>query len=166
MHQLYLHFLACKGAWKSCTLVVSVRKRMQNQRRELYEFWDYKTMVDKLGQTLADDLKNRHIREEEALPPNKKGMFIIKRLNCIVLYSGFIMHVCFAIASFQLCWLHGELTCCFSSCASGTLTFQTRNIYGDSRTLLVSPKRRSGNTRQKQNLGGRLMWMRKISMTG
>lgn len=53
---------------------------MQNQRRELYEFWDYKTMTERLGKDLADDLVRRHTEAEERLPQHQKGSFIIKSL--------------------------------------------------------------------------------------
>jgi hypothetical protein len=76
MHQLYLHYLSCKGAWEKCTLVISIRKQFENQFRETYEFWDFSTMKEKLGEELATDLVERHKKQEEKLPANKKGMFI------------------------------------------------------------------------------------------
>ena len=81
MHQLYLHYLSCKGNWEKCSLVVSVRKQFESSFRETFEFWDYKKMKEVLGEALADDLVDRHKKQEEQLPPNKKGMFIRKTLD-------------------------------------------------------------------------------------
>ena len=38
-------------------------------------------MKEVLGEALADDLVDRHKKQEEKLPPNKKGMFIRKTLD-------------------------------------------------------------------------------------
>ncbi|CAL1128377.1 unnamed protein product [Cladocopium goreaui] len=86
MHQLYLHYLSCKGNWEKCSLVVSVRKQFESSFRETFEFWDYKKMKEVLGEALADDLVDRHKKQEEKNPdfPNNELLWRYKNFAGVV----------------------------------------------------------------------------------
>lgn len=141
MHQLYLHYLSCKGAWEKCTLVISIRKQFENQFRETYEFWDFSTMKEKLGEELATDLVERHKKQEEKLPANKKGMFIRKILAIDPNISSNVQKSCI----FKVCLISFAL-----ACVQGIPTFPTTRLCGGTRTLPVwlRKKLRSSNTKR------------------
>lgn len=80
MHDLYLHYLSCKGKWKACSLVMSVKKTNGTDFIELYEFWSKTKMEAELGPELAQDLIKRHTDAEDKLPTKLKGKFIRKKL--------------------------------------------------------------------------------------
>ena len=83
MHQLYMHYLACRGEWRESTLVVKVKKECRRTEEELHEWWTYDHMVEVHGAELARDLKDRHLHSEKLLPKEKKGLFVRKPLACI-----------------------------------------------------------------------------------
>ena len=81
MHELYLHYVSCKGVWTRSSLVVNARKEHQHGQKSTFEFWTRERMIQELGsEALADDLIDRHKKAEKDLPPSKQGRFIIKTL--------------------------------------------------------------------------------------
>ena len=87
MHQLYMHYVSCRGEWERCSLVVSIRKQTAHTSDEVYEWWDEKKMKSELGEDLAVDLMKRHADAESKLSAAEKGKFI---------------RVCFALHSAQV----------------------------------------------------------------
>ncbi|CAJ1373524.1 unnamed protein product [Effrenium voratum] len=76
MHQLYMHYVSCRGEWDRCSLVVSIRKQTAHSSDEIYEWWDEKKMKAELGEELAVDLMKRHADAESKLSAAEKGKFI------------------------------------------------------------------------------------------
>ena len=85
MHELYLHYVSCRGVWTKSSLVINAMKEHHKRQKSTFEFWTRDKMVQELGEDLADDLIARHKTAEQALPASKKGQFIIKTLNWISL---------------------------------------------------------------------------------
>lgn len=82
MHDLYLHYISCKGVWEKCSLVITASKEDKKERKEHFEFWTRERMIKELGsEELADDLIERHKKAEQKLPASKKGLYIIKFLS-------------------------------------------------------------------------------------
>ena len=76
MHELYLHYVGCKANWQKSTLLIEIQKSNSTANVELWEWWTLEKMEEKLGTTLAEDLKQRHLAEEARLPAAKKGRFV------------------------------------------------------------------------------------------
>eukprot|EP00435_Cladocopium_sp_Y103_P073444 s90_g43.t1 len=68
MHNLYLHYVGCKANWQKSTLLIEIRKSHSLSSVELWEWWTLEKMEEKLGKTLAEDLKQRHLAEEARNP--------------------------------------------------------------------------------------------------
>ena len=158
MHQLYLHYLACKGVWRNCSLIISVKKTMQNQRRELYEFWDYKTMTERLGKDLADDLVRRHTEAEERLPQHQKGSFIIKSLVFASTFLAQTNKACATQCAQVYTHTHVLMHAVFQHLHQGILTSPIKWLCGATRTLWASLRRRNGNMRRRRSTERRLKW--------
>jgi len=76
MHNLYLHYVGCKANWQKSTLLIEIQKSNSTSNVELWEWWTMEKMEEKLGATLAEALKQRHLAEEARLPAGKKGRFV------------------------------------------------------------------------------------------
>ena len=86
MHELYMHYVSCKGVWAKSSLVINARKEHHKRQKSTFEFWTRDKMIQELGcEELADDLIARHKTAEQSLPAGKKGQFIIKTLSSISL---------------------------------------------------------------------------------
>lgn len=85
MHQLYMHYLSCKGQWAKPTLTINVKKSTATEGEERYEWWDKLRMVAELGEDLAMDLIARHRDAESKLPAHRKGQFI--KVSCAAFSS-------------------------------------------------------------------------------
>lgn len=85
MHELYLLWLSGKGQWGACELTITSARRDINDCTELYEFLTPEGLEKEVGADLAKDLMVRHADAENKLPNDRKGQFIRKILNLIVL---------------------------------------------------------------------------------
>lgn len=83
MHELYLHWLSCKGVWKQSLLCVKVFKSNTHEQEELYSYITKPALVELYGEQLAADLIQRHMDAESKLPANKKNTFIKRILSSI-----------------------------------------------------------------------------------
>ncbi|CAL1173189.1 unnamed protein product [Cladocopium goreaui] len=68
MHNLYLHYVGCKANWQKSTLLIEIQKSNSTSNVELWEWWTMEKMEEKLGATLAEALKQRHLAEEARNP--------------------------------------------------------------------------------------------------
>ena len=76
IHELYMHWLSCKGEWQRSSLCIKVSKSNSNEQNQQYSFLDKKGLIDLYGDVLAADLIQRHKDAEAKLPSNKKNTFI------------------------------------------------------------------------------------------
>ena len=85
MHELYLLWLSGKGQWGACELTITSARKDINDCTELYEFLTPAALEKEVGVDLAKDLMTRHADAENKLPNDRKGQFIRKILNPIML---------------------------------------------------------------------------------
>ena len=73
---------ACRGHWKSSTLVLSVKKRGKATSQEVWNYFTAEDLAKHLkSEELAADPIQRHKEQEKKLPAAQKGMFMRKSLE-------------------------------------------------------------------------------------
>ena len=100
MHELYLLWLSGKGQWGAYELTITSARRDINDCTELYEFLTPEGLEKEVGADLAKDLMVRHADAENKLPNDRKGQFIRKILNLIVLQHACVISLSWALSVF------------------------------------------------------------------
>ena len=88
MHELYLHWLACKGVWTKSSICIKIFKKNTSEEQQQYSFVTRTTLVELYGEKLADDLIERHKDAESKLPANKKNTFIKRQPSLYICHIG------------------------------------------------------------------------------
>lgn len=88
MHELYLHWLACKGVWTKSSICIKIFKKNTSEEQQQYSFVTRTTLVELYGEKLADDLIERHKDAESKLPANKKNTFIKRQPSLYICHLG------------------------------------------------------------------------------
>lgn len=166
MHELYLHFISCKGVWERCSLVIQASKENQNQRKETFEWWTRDRMIKELGcEELADDLIQRHKTAESHLPISKKGRYIIKNLcSCLKNGSTTLSKEQSNTILDMICYIPSHPSTWEVSVCPGIPTFQSVKISSATRTSPAWRRRRLRPTKLLRLSAWRQRWKKNPSM--